>query len=170
MKKFIYETKRFIYVDPENEEAMMDDYDPSSSTISEVDFEELKKGENYTIQGGHSYVDFIFGKIEGEDKGNAITIVLESGTQIVYNKIGEVELCGKEKKVDYKYSTPVNFGYGRYLRKLRGGVAKIEDIDESNYDVIEDNLGRGVSIYGKTEEIAQVLLKRVSELPFKLSD
>jgi len=172
MKKFIYETQKFIYVDPENEEAMYDGYDPSNSTISEKDFEELKSSENYSIQGGHSYVDYIFGKIEDEDKGDTITDVLGSGTKVVYNKIGEVELSGKErkKKENYNYSTPVNFGYGKYLQKLQGGTAKIEGVNESGHDIIEDNLGAGVSIYGKTEESAQTLLKRVSELPFKLCD
>jgi len=177
MKKFIYETQKFVYVDPENEEAMYDGYDPSNSTISDKDFEELINNRQtnkdwYSIQGGKSYIDYIFGKIEDEDKGNTITETLNTGMNIIFNKIGEIEIKEDEvpiERVEFKYNPPVKRPSSGTLRE---NCAEIVDRfrlacgEEGN--IIEDNSFAGVLVSEIVEGMSQILLKRVSELPFSL--
>lgn len=149
-KRFIYETGDFVYVEPENEEATYDGYKPEDSTITGLDFDELVEkcqGQDsswYTIQGGSSYVDYVFGIVSASDQGSEISYTTKQGTVVKFEKKHEIDETDIEK------------------RRLNR-----DDVFPYDCSAIEDNLGGGIDIYAVSEYMAKVLRIRKNKEDFK---
>ena len=177
MKKkfYLYETKKFVFVDPENEEALYDGFSEKDSTISESDFSRIldlinSNSRYYSIQGGESYVDYVFGHISDVDLGFSFK---ESEVNIEFTKVAEVEIdLNKDPELNGLDRKQELNELGCFMDDGVEG----EDLDysemcnisfEDTYSTIEDNLGGGIDIYSTSKELALVLCERVKLPDFK---